>query len=147
MSKRLYLSIFATVLALVVGGLTYYTVHSADATSKNTNPSSLIGGWHQVFGNSTGGGFTMDISAGAIQIDYPVRDGSGGTFWMGTFDGTRKPAGKFVVKSLPDQDALKNDLLASNEKIKNFTYTDGVITFDFSVLKVHSVVRMVKNTD
>lgn len=143
MGRKLYLTIFATVIALVAG-LTYFVMNNADA-STNSNPSSLIGDWHQTNGSETGTGFTAEISAGGIQINYPTRDGSGGIFWLGTFDGTKKSAGSFKVQSKPDPDGMANNLLASNEKIKTFSYKDGVISFDFSILKMHTTIHMTKN--
>lgn len=145
MTKKVYILVFSVVL-LLVGGLTYFAVDSADATdNKTNNPSSLIGNWHQTNGQDTGTGFTAEISAGGIQINYPMRDGSGGIFWLGTFDGTHVAEGSFVIKSLPDQDALANDILASTEKIKSFTYKNGDMSFDFSVMKVHTTVHMSKS--
>lgn len=143
MGKKLYLTIFATAIALVAG-LTYFVVDNADASTDN-NPSSLIGDWRQTNSSDTGTGFTAEISAGGIQINYPMRDGSGGIFWLGTFDGDHNPSGVFEIKSLGDQDAMALDLLASSEKTKPFTYKNGDLSFGFSVRDLKSTIHMTKN--
>lgn len=144
MTRKLYLTIVATVMALA-GALTYFVVSNADASAANSNPTSLIGDWHQTNSNESGAGFTAEISAGGVQINYPTRDGSGGIFWLGTFDGTHNPSGVFEIKSLGDQDAMALDLLASSEKVKPFTYKNGDLSFGFSLRDLKTTIHMSKN--
>lgn len=130
-----------SVLAVLVG--MYEVAAYGNPLHQPTKPvsgTSLVGPWHQVSGmpNVT---MTAEVYTDSIQI--AMKTGSTtGIFWLGTFDEDQVPTGK--INSLPDQDALANDIFASNETIKTFIYQDGILSFDFSIMGVHSTVRMTR---
>lgn len=134
---------FISILAIITGIFMLTGCGSSDGIV-NKNPETLIGGWYQTNSKQTGTNMTADIDAGGIQINMSTRDGSGGIFWLGTFDGTHHPSGSFKILSHGDTQAMSNMLLASNEKTKIFSYKNGVITFGFSIMHVKSTIRMEK---
>jgi hypothetical protein len=63
----------------------------------------------------------------------------------GSFDTSDKTGQSFTVTSLPDPDAQKalaGSLFGSSEKTKKFTYKDGELTYEFSMMGVESIVHM-----
>jgi len=109
----------------------------------NPNPASLTGEWHQVNSNADGW-MTASISGESIQVNLRSRSSSS-IFWMGSFDTSRKPVGKFKVVSLGDQDAMKWQITASTEPKKTFTYDNGVLSFKFSAMGSSTIVHMIKS--
>lgn len=110
--------------------------------SSYENPSSFVGEWHQVNSNPAGW-MTASISGESIQVNLRTRDSSS-IFWMGTFDTSKKPVGKFEIVSLGDQDAMKWKILASTESKKTFVYDNGDLSFDFSMAGTSTVVHLKK---
>jgi hypothetical protein len=104
-------------------------------------PENLNGKWHQTKGMK---GVTMDavITGDSIQVNMTLDD-STGPFWMGSFDQSRQPA----IISIGDVDAMANKIFASNETTKTFTYKNGDLSFDFSMMGVHTTVHMSKGTN
>jgi hypothetical protein len=135
---------FLALLALIVSIFTLAACGSSHgASSDNKNPTTLIGEWSQINASSDGW-MTASISGDSIQVNLRSR-GSSSIFWLGSFDTSHKPYGKFNVVSLGDQDAMKWDIMASGEKQKTFTYDSGVLSFGFSAMGSSTTVRMVKN--
>lgn len=134
--------ILALLAAIVSISFLASCVHAHGASS-NKNPTTLVGEWHQVDSNPDGW-FTASISGESIQVDLHGRD-SRSIFWMGSFDTSHRPTGKFKVVSIPDPDArytMKHSLMASNESKKTFTYDNGEISFEFSALGSSTIVHM-----
>jgi hypothetical protein len=131
-------------LALVVSIFTLAACGSSHgASSSDKNPATLVGEWSQV--NASSDGWMMaSISGDSIQVNLRGRDSSS-IFWMGSFDTSRRPSGKFKVVSLGDQDAMKWDITASTEQQKTFTYDSGVLSFEFSAMGSSTTVLMTKN--
>jgi len=127
-------------LALVVSIFTLASCGSSHGVSRN--PSSLVGEWHQINSNP-GGWLTASISGGSIQVNLRSRDSSS-IYWMGSFDTSRKPGGKFKIVSLGDQDAMKWDIAASPDSKTTFTYDNGELSFVFKMLGSSTTIHMVK---
>lgn len=127
-------------LAMIVSIFALAACGDSHGASSNTNPSSLIGEWSQVNPNS-GGWMTASISGESIQVNLKGRESSS-IYWMGSFDTSRKPLGKFKVVSLGDQDAMKWQITASTDSKKTFTYDNGELSFKFSALGSSTIVHM-----
>jgi hypothetical protein len=91
-----------------------------------------------------------EISGDSIQVNMEIdgRDGNtGGVFWMGSFDTSDKRSQTFTVTSMPDPDAkkaLQNSLFGSSEGTKKFTYDNGDLSFEFSMMGAESTVHMTR---
>lgn len=129
-------------LAMFVSIFTLAACGDSHGVSSSKNPSSLIGEWHQVNSNPNGW-MTASISGESIQVNLHGRDSSS-IFWMGSFDTSKPPVGKFKVVSLGDQDAMMWKIAASKEKQKTFAYNNGDLSFEFSVAGTSTTIHMNK---
>ena len=137
----LYAAAFFAGLSMVLTGCGSSASTKAATVKVQAAPQefNLIGHWSETSGPD-GVKFTADIYADSIQINSQYGT-AGGIFWLGSFE----PSGVGVVgtvSSLADQDALANQIFASNETVKVFTYTNGELTFDYSIMGVHSTIHM-----
>jgi hypothetical protein len=147
MRKYLITSLVAAALAVAsflflsplgVGGA------KAGASTKDDKPKTVnfIGTWHQIDGDPSAV-MTAEISFGAIQINLKTRDSSN-VYWLGTFDTDMTDVKAFTMISNGDQDAMANMIFASQDSTKKFTYRDGVLSFDFSILGTTTTVHLTK---
>lgn len=135
---------FAVIAFLAILGFLSGCGSSRGASNKDVTVQAapqefnLIGHWSETSGPD-GVKFTADIYKDSIQI-WSQYGTSGGIFWMGSF----QPADGVVgtVSSLADQDAMANQIFASNETAKVFNYSNGELTFDYSIIGVHSTIHM-----
>ena len=81
------------------------------------------------------------IKDGDIRINLESTDSSA-LFWKGTFPKASQGPTKFVSQA--DVKALSESLLGSSDKKKTFTYEDGVLTFDLSMMGVTRHVHLEK---
>jgi hypothetical protein len=141
MRKQKFMVLLA-LLAILVGAVTLASCGNSHGASDNKNPATMIGQWHQVNADEDGW-MTASISGDSIQVNLRGRDSSS-VFWVGSFDTSRRPAGKFDIVSLGDQDAMQWDLMASSEKQKTFGYDHGVLSFQFSAMGSSTIIHMTK---
>jgi hypothetical protein len=152
-----FLLLYVLLATLTTGGIFFATTAGGDTTAPPSTytkpiprkPVSLVGTWHQTKG-MPGVTMTAEVSGDGIQINMHFdRDNIGGIFWMGSFDTSDKTDQSFTVTSMPDPDAkkaLKNSLFGDSvEKTKKFTYKDGEITYEFSMMGVESTVHLSKD--
>jgi hypothetical protein len=150
-----FLLLYVLLATLTTGGIFFATAAGGDTTAPPSTytkpiaqkPVSLVGTWHQTKG-MPGVTMTAEVSGDGIQIDMKM-DTTHGVFWMGSFDTSDKTDQSFTVISMPDPDAkkaLKNSLFGDSvEKTKKFTYKDGEITYEFSMMGVESTVHLSKD--
>lgn len=108
-------------------------------------PKTFAGDWHQVKSGLSGFYMTAEISAGSIQIDLKTRDNTKGHFWLGTFEGDRSTAKPSTFVSVGDQDAMSLEIFASSEKTKKFTYKNGRLSYQFSIMGAETTVYLAKD--
>lgn len=82
------------------------------------------------------------IYKNSIQIDHQFDDGDSGLYWKGTFSSTLSNGESF--RSKPDAKALDFALFGSTAKSKKFTYKNGRLMFQFSILGITKKVVLVK---
>lgn len=153
MFLKRFIALYALLAILTSGGI-YFAVSAADANkataSQHTKaisakPASLVGAWHQTKG-MPGVTMTAEVSGDGIQVNMHFdRDNIGGVFWMGSFDTSDKTGQSFTITSLPDPDAkkvLKGSLFGSSETTKKFTYNNGDLSYEFSMMGVESTVHL-----
>jgi hypothetical protein len=111
---------------------------NAHETPKAATPTDLIGHWHQTKGmhDET---MDADITSDTIRIHLTMGD-STGVYWIGSFDPNRAISG--AVISLGDTDAMSTQLYASNEKTKTFTYKNGDLSYEFSIMGISSTIHL-----
>lgn len=107
---------------------------SACGGSSSTGPSSLSGTW-----KSDSPSMTAHISNNQIEIDI-VSDGSSALYWKGTMPQTASDGSQFV--SAGDTKAMDSALLASTLHTKKFTYKDGKLIFQWSILGTTRTVEL-----
>ncbi len=139
--KYLPFLIVLVVVMVIVSVRSAY--HSQADSPRIVIPSSLSGEWHQTEGMKNVY-MTATIHGGSIQIDMENRDATY-VYWMGTFESDKSTAMPFTTVSLGDTDAMAQSVFGSNSKMKTFTYKDGVISYDFTMLGSFKTVKLMKN--
>ena len=101
-------------------------------------PKSLAGSWKD-------GTFTATVDATSIEV-YWTSDDTKSLYWVGTFDGNKKPKNGLVVVSTGDVNQMQDALMASQSTEKVFTYKDGTINFDLSVAGTQRTIHLTKES-
>jgi len=150
MRKHLITGLVAAVLAVAAFlafsplGLGGVKAGASPEKTSDDKPKTMnfIGKWHQIEGNPNAL-MTAEITYGAIQINMRL-DGSDNVYWLGTFDTDMTDIQHFTMISVGDQDAMANKIFASQDPTKTFTYSGGVLSFDFTMLGSTTTVRLSK---
>lgn len=137
------------IAALVIGCGSTSTSTPDDSVYVPTPSATLVnlaGHWTQVKGFN---GVTMvaDIYTDSIQINMTMGNMTS-IFWLGSFNvgyGDNPQTKPIETNSLPDPDAVHESIFGSSEKIKTFSYDDGILSFDFSMMGVHSTVELTRS--
>lgn len=108
-----------------------------------TQPASLLGNWHQVKSGIPDAKMAANITDDKIVISLTMGDTTG-TFWAGTFDTSKNGSQSFTITSVGDRNALAGSMYASSEKTKWFKYSDGDLSFQFSIMGVSTIVHLSK---
>lgn len=142
--RKILLSPYAIVLMIALALVAVMTIASrSDGSSKTDIPVTLDGKWHQVEGLK-GTYMTATVYGGSIQIDMSSRDASY-IYWLGTFDTDKSTSKPFETISLGDTDAMALSIFGSNSKTKTFSYKDGIISYEFTMLGSTTTVKLAKN--
>jgi len=113
------------------------TVITLDPTTSQ-NQSSLAGTWKQIPDGMSGITMTAVVSVDSIQINI-FMNGTSGIYWLGSFD-PKIIAGSTLSQG--DSDAMDLDIFASQDKTKLFAYTNGLLSYQFSMLGTTSTVYL-----
>jgi hypothetical protein len=139
--------VITTLMAILVGAGIYFAVASSDANAESpvavVQPThvSLVGEWKQTNSGIPGVVMTAEISGDSIKI-YMKMSKTAGVFWLGSFNTSRETSQSFTVNSVGNVEAMKYDLYASSEKTKTFTYKDGDLSYQFSIMGVSTIVHL-----
>jgi len=112
----------------------------ADINKGGNKPISLAGHWHQTKNGIPNTTMSADITSDHIEVTLKLGDVSG-PFWIGTFDATPSTS---TILSHGDTEKMDLDLLASNEKDKEFTYKNGDLSYQFSIMGESTIVHLSK---
>lgn len=142
--KRIFTLIAISIGLLFLVGCTNHPTQTTDVPYTNTgvnvpapSPVTLDGKWEQTSGMN-GVVMTATIADGKIQIDMAMSNVSG-LYWAGTFDAN---SASITIVSKADTNALADDMLASEATSKTFTYKDGDLSYQFSILGMTSTVHL-----
>lgn len=104
---------------------------------------TLDGEWR----SETKDGTTMvaTITDNQIKMSFDSEDLSS-LYWLGTFPESGETATEgMIVTSEADIEALEQSITGSQSKTKDFTYTDGTLDFEFTVLGSTRTVHLKKS--
>lgn len=120
------------------------TVSDVDVEADAEIPD-LTGDWEQSNKNSETDYLIATIEGDVITISWYWIDDEGevGTsiYWVGTFEAP-ETGGSYSWESEIDRDATDNEPMAATSSSKTFTYEDGVLSFDVTLLGVTTSVEM-----
>lgn len=102
--------------------------------SGSKTPTSLTGTWHQSPNDRTPMNMVAEVTPNHIQIMMHSNVVSG-LYWDGTFE-TEKISNQHKIVSISDDQELSQDSL------KTFTYANGEISYEFSMLGKTYTVHM-----
>jgi hypothetical protein len=152
MRKYWILGSLLVVIALFVGGFVLVGDQTRSSDPKGvipvaaTKPVELIGNWTQTNGTPSLS-MTATITDGKIVIDMHLANDEGGTYWIGSFDTGKHTSSNFTVTSAGDVAKMSTMLLASQAMTKTFTYDNGVLSFDFSMMGVTRTVHLQRSSE
>jgi len=117
--KRLT-AVFLVPIALVLAGCT--------AAPSSTEPTDLTGKWS--YSKDTVQ-FEAEVKGGDIEV-YLTLDDTKGLYWSGTFENEAVDGQE--ISSDADTAALDESLYGSTAESKDFTFTNGELHFDFTIM-------------
>ena len=114
-----------------------FKANGADATPSKSSVVDLTGSWHQDPTDATPVNMTAQVLPNHIQIML-ASDATNGLYWDGTFDTSPYNSNSFKLTSTSDETALSQD------QFKTFTYKNGVISYEFSMLGKNYTVHLIQ---
>jgi len=127
--KKYVLVLLALIIVLLSG------CAAVPATSA-PEPVSLSGDWSY---DSEGFSFSGEVVGDEITLNLIAQD-STGLYWTGTF--ASEATDGEVITSDADTDALAVSLFGSSDPTKDFTFKDGKLTFEFTIMGTTSTVAL-----
>lgn len=138
MKKAILVTLLIFVLLLTACG------KSAE-TNSNEEPIDLTGNWAQEgkeFSNGYQAGY---ISGDRIEIFWMTDEGkTSSLYWSGTYEAPKKVTDEFTWDSKNDKTRTDKALLASGDDQKNFTYKNGKISYEASIMDQSATMTLVR---
>lgn len=116
-----------------------HTKGAPTAPAAQSTPISLDGQWHQTNGMPTMS-MAGSISHGTIHLDLTLGDVNG-VYWDGSFDTDQMSGDSFVITS---QSNYPDGMLSSPADSKEFTYENGVLSYQFTIRGMTETVKLIK---
>jgi hypothetical protein len=135
-------------LVLTACGSTASTTKISSAPMAQSTSYDMNGTWNQT--NTTSKAFTAVIHDTTIEIDIDGDD-TQAVYWIGSVGGgsinNTPTTGQWVSQA--DEAAMADDLLASQDKTKTFTFDAKThqLSFEFSMMGVSGTVTMEKSSE
>lgn len=139
-------AVLATMFAvydITVGPLSSTSNASAAEPSGSCCFMSMVGDWHQTSNGIPNTVMNASITEDKIEITLTMRNMTG-VFWTGTFDTTQDAVKSFKTVSEGNVEMMKTELYASSERIKEFSYENGDLSYQFSIGVVSTTVHLSK---
>ncbi len=116
---------------------------SNGTAQKEEQPTDLTGTW--VSEANDGSYQEAVISDGTIEINW-VNDEekTKSLYWSGTYEAPTKAVDEFNWTSKGDTEKMSSALMASQDETKDFSYKDGVLSYEASALGTTKTVEMTK---
>lgn len=150
--KRLTIVSIALVLLVVsftLSGCSSTAVDDADAVAQQdvvvaTTKEAPVLSWDGVWvTDPVTPGMEVTIKGALITVKL-VDEDTKSLFWQGSWDSAAKATDGAEMVSKADVEALSSSIMGSSEKTKPFTYEDGVLSFDFSMMGTTKNVHTTK---
>ena len=110
-------------------------------------PLDLTGEWVQVNSNSDDAWQEAVINDDVIEINWISNNGdTKSLYWSGTFNAPNEAAETYSWTSKNDTARTESALLASTAETKEFTYEDGILSYEASALGTTTVVKLERKT-
>lgn len=109
-------------------------------TAANTSmryPVDLSGTWHQTTADHSKMNMVAEITDDHIQITMYMNDFHG-LYWDGSFDTSKSTTNSFKITSVSEEQVLSQD------KTKIFTYKNGELSYQFTMLGQTNTVHLSK---
>lgn len=144
-------ALIATVIAMASGLIVFLmgNVVTSSAKTDDGKPNPLFGSYHQINNDIPDTTMTATIAENSIVIVLKLESHEegdadpAGTYWAGTFD-TDNKSDSFITASLADSKELSYSVLGSQDRTKTFTYDQGIISFNFSIMGQSTTVQLSK---
>lgn len=149
MRKRALAMIFAAFMALSLtacgGGTSTQSASETDAqqAEEAPQPPDLTGEWVQVNSESEDSYQEATITEDTITVNWVAPD-STALYWAGTFEAPTTADEPYSWDSVNDTEQTSTAILASPDETKTFTYEDGQISYEVSMMGVTTTVRLEK---
>lgn len=131
-------------LALTACGKT-----SDDSTSEQTKPlepTDLTGTWASEDNN--GSWMEATIQSGTISINWVYDNGdTKSIYWIGTYTAPEEYVKEYSWTSKRDKENTDTALLASTNESKDFTYSNGKISYEVSMLGTTTQMELTKESN
>ena len=150
MKKKIIAAIMISVLALALpacGGKSGETnntnLGASEEEKESEEPTDLTGTWKSE--DNDGSYQEAVISEGRIEINW-VSDGGDtkSIYWIGTYEAPTEAVDEYSWTSERNKEETDTALLASTDDTKDFTYKDGVISYEASALGTTKTVELTK---
>ncbi len=115
-----------------------------NTVQKEEKPTDLTGTW--VSEANEGSYQEATISDDTIEINW-VNDEekTKSLYWIGTYEAPTSAVDEFKWTSKGDTEAMSSALMASQDETKDFSYKDGVLSYEASAMGTTKTVEMKKN--
>ena len=115
---------------------------------KSQKPLDLTGEWVQINSSSEDAWQEATINEDVIEINWISNNGdTKSLYWAGTFIAPTEATESYSWTSKNDTSKTENALLASTAETKDFTYEDGILSYEASALGTTTVVKLEKKSE
>lgn len=117
----------------------------AATTSSSPAPADLTGTWKQSNSKSETSYQQATITKDKITVNWILDGGNTkAVYWVGTFAAPKTADEPYAFSSKRDAKATDNAMMASSDDAKEFTYKDGVLSYEVTALGVTTTVTLEK---
>ena len=115
---------------------------------KSQKPLDLTGEWIQINSSSEDAWQEATINEDVIEINWISNNGdTKSLYWSGTFIAPTEATESYSWTSKNDTSKTENALLASTAETKDFTYEDGILSYEASALGSTTVVKLERKSE
>lgn len=137
MKKKILATLAAAMLCAAALALT------ACCTEEPSEPLDLTGTWVQTNSNSDSMYVKAEIADDAITVNWVMTDDdSESLYWAGTYEAPTAPEDTWTWTSQNDKAQTDMALLASGDDTKEFSYANGQLSYEGSMMGEDFTVTM-----
>lgn len=106
-------------------------------------PLDLTGEWKQTNSKSEDSYQSASIADGVITVNWVSEaDSSTSLYWVGSYEAPTGSEDSYAWTSKGDTEQMAKALLASGDDAKDFSYENGVLSYEVSALGVTTTVKL-----